>query len=127
MRISIPGLTTSLLDNKNINRTSNDYSYRSGWNPTMVLGQQYKLDVREARKMGAKIGELPKATAKAVLTELHKRSTPKPDVVIGDVLPSKGSVALSENAAKELTALAKKLGADLKFTSGQPRPMHPVG
>jgi hypothetical protein len=77
--------------------------------------------------MGAKIGELPKATAKAVLTELHKRSTPKPDVIIGDVLPSKGSVALSENAAKELTALAKKLGADLKFTSGQPRPMHPVG
>lgn len=127
MRISIPGLTTSLLDNKNINRTSNDYSYRSGWNPTMVLGQQYKLDVREARKMGAKIGELPKSTAKAVLTELHKRSTPKPDVIAGDILPSKGSVALSENAAKELTALAKKLGADLKFTSGQPRPMHPVG
>jgi hypothetical protein len=127
MRISIPGLTTSLLDNKNINRTSNDYSYRSGWNPTMVLGQQYKLDVREARKMGAKIGELPKSTAKAVLAELHKRSTPKPDAVIGDVLPSKGSVALSENAAKELTSLAKKLGADLKFVSGQPRPMHPVG
>lgn len=127
MRISIPGLTTSLLDNKNVNRTSNDYSYRSGWNPTMVMGQQYKLDLREARKMGAKIGELPKSTAKAVLTELHKRSTPKPDVIRGDVFPSKGSIALTENAAKELTALAKKLGADLKFTSGQTRPMHPVG
>jgi hypothetical protein len=128
MRISIPGLTTSLLEDKTVNRTRNDYSYRSGWNPTMQLGQQYKLDVREARKLGARIESLPKSTALAVLKDLKERSTPAKSIHGGpDYLPAKGSVALSENAARELSRLATKLGGDIKFTHGQPRPMHPVG
>lgn len=127
MRISIPALTTTLLDDKKLNRTSNDYSYRSGWNPAAVMGQQYKLDLREAKKMGARIEAMPKSQARAVLAELHKRSTPKPDPIIGDLFPSKGSVALTENAAKNLTGLAHKLGLDVTFQHGQPRPMHPVG
>jgi hypothetical protein len=128
MRISIPGLTTSLLENKTINRTGNDYSYHSGWNPTIKLGQQYKLDVREARKLGAALEALPKSTARAVLKELKERSTPAKSIHGGpDFLPAKGSVALSENAARELSRLATKLGSDITFTHGQPRPMHPVG
>jgi hypothetical protein len=36
-------------------------------------------------------------------------------------------VALTKDAAAELNKLAKQLGVDVTFKSGQPRPIHPVG
>ena len=59
------------------------------------------------------------ATAKRVLKEIYARSSTN--------MMSKGTVALTRDGAAELNKLAKQLGVDLKFTSGQSRPIHPVG
>ena len=61
----------------------------------------------------------PTGAQKRVLREIHARSSTN--------LMSKGTVALTRDAAAELNKLAKTLGLELKFTSGQPRPIHPVG
>ena len=86
--------------------------------PSLKVAQQTKMDIREARKLTEAGKDLPKAWQGAVLKELHTRSESKDRF---------GSLALSENAAKELSGLAKQLGLDIKFAHGQQRPMHPVG
>ena len=121
-RPNIPAVTDGLLADKTINRGTNDYSaYLRGRNPgspSLKVAQQTKMDIREARKLTEAVKDLPKAWQGAVLKELHTRSESKDRF---------GSLALSENAAKELSGLAKQLGLDIKFAHGQQRPMHPVG
>ena len=59
------------------------------------------------------------ATQKRVLKEVFARSSTN--------AMSKGTVALTRDAAIEFNKLASKLGVTANFTSGQPRPIHPVG
>lgn len=113
----------TLLSNKTINDQKNDYrSYgrtRPGF-PAPLFGQQYKFGKAEAMKLTKAIGANYDAAAqKRILKEIHARSSTN--------LMSKGTVALTRDAAAELNKLAKQLGVDLRFTSGQPRPIHPVG
>ncbi len=113
----------TLLSNKKINSQANDYrSYGRtlpGHTPPL-FGQQYKFGKAEALKLTRSItATYEPATQKRVLKEIHARSSTN--------LMSKGTVALTRDAAAELNRMAKSLGVDLKFTSGQPRPIHPVG
>ncbi len=121
-RPNIPVVTDGLLADKTINRGTNDYSaYLRGRNPAQPSpkgGQQTKMDIGEAPKLTEAVRDLPKAWQGAVVKELHARSESKDRF---------GGLALSENAAKELSGLAKQLGLDIKFAHGQQRPMHPVG
>ena len=122
-RPNITKMTQELLDKKEINRNSNDYAAHLrgfGGKPGPLAGQQFRLDVREARKLAAAVMELPKDFRSGVVQELLKRATP----ANGDRL---GSMRLSEAAAKELTNLASKVGVEGTFAHGQPRPIHPVG
>lgn len=113
----------TLLSNKKINSESNDYrSYGRTLpgHPAPLFGQQYKFGKAEALKLTKSISTAYEpATQKRVLKEIYARSSTN--------LMSKGTVALTRDAAAELNKLAKNLGVDLKFTSGQPRPIHPVG
>lgn len=113
----------TLLSNKKVNTTSNDYHAYGRTLPghkAPLFGQQYKFGKAEAVKLSKSIvaGYAP-ATQKRVLKEIHARSSTN--------MMSKGTVALTRDAAAELNKLAKSLGVDLKFTSGQARPIHPVG
>lgn len=113
----------TLLSNKTINRESNDYrAYLRAMppNPPLLAGQQYKFGKAEAVKLTTAISaKYSPATQKNVLKEIHARSSTN--------LMRKGSVALTRDAAAELNRMAKQLGLEIKFTSGQPRPIHPVG
>jgi hypothetical protein len=113
----------TLLSNKKINTESNDYKAYGrtlpGHTPPL-FGQQYKFGKAEAVKLSkAIVANYEPATAKRVLKEIHARSSTN--------MMSKGTVALTRDGAAELNKLAKQLGVDLKFTSGQSRPIHPVG
>lgn len=115
----------TLLSNKKINSEANDYKAYgrsrpgSGF-PAPLFGQQYKFGKAEAVKLSKSIvaGYEP-ATQKRVLKEIHARSSTN--------AMSKGTVALTRDAAVELNKLARQLGVELKFVSGQSRPIHPVG
>lgn len=129
MRVNITAVTDSLLADKNINRDRNDYvaalGNRAPWappGPPHVVARQYKMDVREARKLTAAVGKLPKDQQAGVVAELAKRAT-----LDQMTMPRFGGLKLSENAAAELQKLANKLGVAAKFESGQPFPIHPVG
>ena len=129
MRVNIASVVDSLFARSDINRLSNDRSAYLGWNrnpnsgmPAHKVAQQYKMDVREARKLTAAIEKLPKSIQSAVVTELSKRAT-----LDQLKMPRFGGLKLSENAAKELDRLAQKLGNSADFKSGQPFPIHPVG
>ncbi len=113
----------TLLSNKKINTESNDYKAYGrtlpGHTPPL-FGQQYKFGKAEAVKLSkAIVANYEPATAKRVLKEIYARSSTN--------MMSKGTVALTRDGAAELNKLAKQLGVDLKFTSGQSRPIHPVG
>jgi len=113
----------TLLSNKKINTESNDYHAYGrtipGHTPPL-FGQQYKFGKAEAVKLSKAItANYEPATQKRVLKEIFARSSTNQ--------MSKGTVALTRDGATELNKLAKQLGVDLKFTSGQPRPIHPVG
>jgi hypothetical protein len=115
----------TLLSDKTVNRETNDYrAYGrprpgSGF-PAPLFGQQYKFGKAEAVKLSKAIAtRYEPATAKRVLKEIHARSSTN--------LMSKGTVALTRDGAAELNKLARQLGLDLQFKSGQPRPIHPVG
>lgn len=113
----------TLLSDKKINRESNDYrSYGRtlpGHTPPL-FGQQYKFGKAEAVKLSKAIStNYEPATAKRVLREIHARSSTN--------LLSKGTVALTRDAATELNKLARQLGVNVTFKSGQERPLHPVG
>lgn len=119
------------------NREKNDYkSYgRPGpiCGPRPLFGQQYKFDVREARKIVAGIeargwfqdpmlSQAPSTNLRGlILNDLHELQT------FEGAKQSKGGVKLTRAAAKVLTEYAAELGVDLTFKSGQPRPLHPVG
>lgn len=129
MRINIANITDILLARNDINRERNDYvavlGNRAPWappGPPHVVARQYKMDVREARKLTAAIAVLPKAQRAAVVRELAKRAT-----LDQSQMPAFGGLKLSENAAAELQKLAHKVGVDVGFKSGQPFPFHPVG
>jgi hypothetical protein len=113
----------TLLSNKKINSEANDYhSYGRTLPPNkpVLLGQQYKFGKAEAAKLTKSIvADYAPATQKRVLKEIYDRSS--------TTLMSKGTIALTPDAAAQLNKLAKQLGVDVKFTSGQPRPIHPVG
>lgn len=113
----------TLLSNKKINTESNDYKAygrtRPGF-PAPLFGQQYKFGKAEAVKLSKSIvANYEPATQKRVLKEIHARSSTN--------MMSKGTVALTRDGAAELNKLARQLGVDLKFVSGQSRPIHPVG
>lgn len=113
----------TLLSNKTINNEKNDYrSYGRtipGHTPPL-FGQQYKFGKAEAQKLSkAIVGNYEPATAKKVLKEIFARSN--------TIEMSKGTIALTRDAATELNKLATQLGVDVKFTSGQQRPIHPMG
>ncbi len=115
---------TTLLSDKKINNEKNDYrAYgRPGPNggPGPLFGQQFKFGKAEAVKLSKAISSDYSPTAqKKVLKEIFARSSTNQE--------SKGTIALTRDAAIELNKLSKKLGLDLKFTSGQERPIHPVG
>jgi hypothetical protein len=118
MRVDAKQMLDSALADPAVNRTRNDYEYRSGWSGT-VMGQQFRLDVREAKRLAVRVAVMPRALARAVLAELHARASGVPATL--------GSVSLTENAALELTKLAGRLGSALEFGHEQPRPAHPVG
>jgi hypothetical protein len=118
----------TLLSNPQINDVKNDYrSYlrvRPGRHipapPPLLAGQQYKFGKAEAVKLSQSIkGRFDAATQKKVLVEIHARSSTQAQ--------ARGTVALTRDAAAELNKLAKELGVNVQFTSGQPRPIHPVG
>lgn len=113
----------TLLSDKKINREANDYrSYGRtlpGHTPPL-FGQQYKFGKAEAVKLSKAIATTYEpATAKRVLKEIHARSS--------TITMSKGTVALTRDAATELNKLAQQLGVNVQFKSGQERPIHPVG
>lgn len=113
----------TLLSNKTINSEKNDYhAYgrtRPGF-PAPLFGQQYRYGKAEAAKLTKAIStNYDVATQKRVLKEIHSRSSTNQ--------MRKGTVALTRDGAAELNKLSKQLGLDLRFTSGQPRPIHPVG
>ncbi|MFT3710265.1 MAG: hypothetical protein QM817_21770 [Archangium sp.] len=113
----------TLLSNKTINKESNDYHAYGrtipGHTPPL-FGQQYKFGKAEAQKLSkAIIGNYDAATSKRVLKEVFARSNTNQ--------MSKGTIALTRDGAAELNKLAKQLGVDVTFKSGQPRPIHPVG
>lgn len=113
----------TLLSNKKINTESNDYKAYGRTlpgNTPPLFGQQYKFGKAEAVKLSkAIVANYEPATAKRVLKEIHARSSTNQ--------MSKGTVALTRDGAAELNKLARQLGVDLKFVSGQSRPIHPVG
>jgi hypothetical protein len=113
----------TLLSNKTINNEKNDYRAYGRTLPgrtAPLFGQQYKFGKAEAVKLSKAIGaNYDVASQKRVLKEVHARSSTNE--------LSKGTVALTRDAAAELNKLATKLGLALTFTSGQPRPIHPVG
>ena len=113
----------TLLSNKTINNESNDYRAYGrtlpGHTPPL-FGQQYKFGKAEAVKLSKSISTgYDVATQKKVLKEVFARSSTN--------AMSKGTVALTRDAAIELNKLARTLGVAVTFTSGQPRPIHPVG
>ena len=129
MRVNIPAVADTLIARQDINRGRNDYVAALGNRnpnappgPPHVVARQYRMDVREARKLTAAVAELPKGQQAAVVAELAKRATT--DQL---QMPRFGGLKLSEAAAAELQKLAKKLGVDVAFKSGQPFPIHPVG
>lgn len=129
MRVNIAAVADTLIARKDINRERNDYvaalGNRAPWappGPPHVVARQYKMDVREARKLTAAVGQLPKDQQAGVVRELAKRAT-----LETNEMPRFGGLKLSEAAAAELQKLAKKLGVDASFKSGQPFPIHPVG
>ena len=113
----------TLLSNKKVNAEANDYRSYGRTLPGHVaplFGQQYKFGKAEAGKLSKTItADYEPATQKRVLKEIYARSSTN--------LISKGTVALTRDAAVELNKLAKSLGVAITFTSGQPRPIHPVG
>lgn len=115
----------TLLSNKTINKESNDYraygrSMPGSGRPAPLFGQQYKFGKAEAQKLTKAIGaSYEPATQKRVLKEIYARSSTN--------TMSKGTIALTRDAAAELNKLATKLGLDVTFSSGQARPIHPVG
>ncbi|MCA3014998.1 MAG: hypothetical protein INH41_21640 [Myxococcaceae bacterium] len=115
----------TLLSNKTINDEKNDYrSYGRTWpgsgQPAPLFGQQYKLGKAEATRLSkAIVSGYDVPAQKRILKELHARSSTNQ--------LAKGTVALTRDAAAELNKLARQLGVDVKFTSGQPLPIHPVG
>ncbi len=113
----------TLLSNKKINTESNDYKAYGRTMPGHVaplFGQQYKFGKAEAVKLSKSIvSTYEPATQKRVLKEIFARSNTN--------AMSKGTVALTRDGAAELNKLAKQLGVDVTFTSGQSRPIHPVG
>ncbi|MFO0596713.1 MAG: hypothetical protein U0228_15455 [Myxococcaceae bacterium] len=113
----------TLLSNKTINNEKNDYHAYGRTlpgHPPPLFGQQYKFGKAEAQKLSkAIVANYEPATAKKVLKEIFERSN--------TTLMSKGTVALTRDAATELNKLAKQFNVDLTFKSGQPRPIHPVG
>ncbi len=120
-----PSVAAKQLLDKN-NSTANDYSYASGWGrpgTTMILGQQYKVGAVEVRAMLKELEGYSPMYKEGILKEFARLSDRK--------LPKstpKGTIALTLVAARELNAFAKAHGyEDIKFTSRQPRPMHPVG
>lgn len=129
MRVNTSAVVDTLIARKDINRDRNDYVAALGRRapgappgPPHVVARQFRMDVREARKLTAAIGELPKGQQAAVVRELAKRATTEQMT-----MPRFGGLKLSENAAAELQKLATKLGVNVKFTNGQPFPIHPVG
>jgi hypothetical protein len=115
----------TLLSNKTINNEKNDYraygrTFPGSGLPAPLFGQQYKFGKAEAVKLSkAIVSTYEPAAQKRVLKEIHARSST-------DRL-SKGTVALTRDAAAELNKLARQLGVNVLFTSGQPKPIHPVG
>jgi hypothetical protein len=114
---------TNLLSDEKINNKKNDYHAYGrtlpGHTPPL-FGQQFKFGKAEAVKLTKSItANYEPAGQKKILKEIHMRSSTNEQ--------SKGTVALTRDAAAELNKLAKKLGLDLKFTFNQPRPIHPVG
>ncbi len=113
----------TLLSNKTINSEANDYrAYVRAVppNPPILAGLQYKFGKAEAVKLtGAITAKYAPATQKRIVAEIHARSSTNQ--------LSKGTVALTRDAAAELNRLARQLGLNVTFTSGQPRPIHPVG
>ncbi|MBL8913936.1 MAG: hypothetical protein JNM17_24750 [Archangium sp.] len=115
----------TLLSNKTINKESNDYkaygrTFPGSGHPAPLFGQQYKFGKAEAQKLSKAISaNYEPATAKRVLKEIFARSNTNQ--------MSKGTVALTRDGAAELNKLARQLGVDVTFKSGQPRPIHPVG
>ena len=126
MRINPKAVVDTLIADPTVNRSTNDYTARlrsfPGGPPSPAVAKQYGMDVREARKLVAKLDAMPKATRGAVLKELAKRAT----LEQAD-MPRFGGVKLSENAAKLLSEYAADAGVAVKFKNGQPRPIHPVG
>ena len=113
----------TLLSDKKINSEANDYRAYGrtlpGHTPPL-FGQQYKFGKAEAVKLTRAItANYDVATQKRVLKEVFARSSTN--------AMSKGTVALTRDAAIEFNKLASKLGVTANFTSGQPRPIHPVG
>jgi hypothetical protein len=113
----------TLLANKTVNSEANDYHAYGRTLPghtPVLLGQQYKFGKAEAVKLSKSITTTyDVATQKKVLKEVFARSS--------TIMLSKGTVALTRDAATELNKLATQLGLKLTFTSGQARPIHPVG
>lgn len=113
----------TLLSNKTINKESNDYRAYGrtlpGHTPPL-FGQQYKFGKAEAQKLTkAIVAGYEPATQKRVLKEIFARSN--------TTAMSKGTIALTRDAATELNKLAATLGVDVTFKSGQQHPIHPVG
>jgi hypothetical protein len=113
----------TLLSNTTINNEKNDYkAYGRPFpgNPPPLFGQQYKFGKAEAVKLSKAITTTyDPAAQKRVLREIHARSSTNQ--------LAKGTVALTRDAAAELNKLARQVGVALTFTSGQARPIHPVG
>ena len=126
MPTAIPRTTKrveTLLSRPDVNSKANDYHAYGRTIPghaAPLFGQQYKFGKVEAQKLTKQItAGYDVATQKRIVKELHARSSTRN--------LSKGTLALTRDGAAELNKLAKQLGVDVTFKSGQPRPIHPVG
>ena len=107
----------AILKNPMVHATRDDYVYRSGWTGA-VMGQQFKLDTKDAQALLEVIEQITLERQKALLTELHDRTESR---------QATGSVGLTASAAAELNAFAARLGMNVTFKSGQQPPGHPIG
>lgn len=111
-----------LLENGGVNKTGNDYGYSSGWNPNILMGQQYRLNADETKALieglKAEFGNNDQ-DLRAGLQFLHELST---------TTNGKGGVALmSVAAANTLNQFASGVGFDKRFGANTTAPIHPVG
>jgi hypothetical protein len=108
----------TLFANNGINAPENDVRWASGWD-RKIHTAQYRFGARESGRLANAIRELPKATQRALIRELDRRSTK--DTYVGS------TSFISSAAASAMNKLAKELGLENTFDVDSRRRSAPMG